>query len=312
MSSKWNNIITYSQPVTSTMLWAGVFIIAELAVDVLNLYFIAAYRYIVASLFLIGWLYFTSKKSFKIDRKMLKPLCLTAFTGVFLYNAFFFAGLKYSLVTHGVAFMAMIPIWTAILSAFLLKEEITFQKIIGIFLSLAGVFVIIGPNLFQGDITQNMNSILLGDFLLIIAALSMAAYSVQSKKVMAAMSPLVANTYVTIIGTVFLCLYALFDANIPEQISRLTLNMHMGMIYMGVFGTAVAYCLWYSCIDKVGACRTTIFANLVPLWGVLFAAIFLNEEIHWYILIAMVMIISGVFLVQSSRQIIKPLRHHKA
>jgi len=66
--------------------------------------------------------------------------------------------------------------------------------------------------------------------------------------------------------------------------------------YLAVFGTVLAF-LWYlEGVRAIGGPRTSVFLNLVPVFGLLFGALFLDEPLLGSLLVGCAMVIAGVML----------------
>ncbi|MBW8723286.1 MAG: DMT family transporter, partial [Polaromonas sp.] len=97
-------------------------------------------------------------------------------------------------------------------------------------------------------------------------------------------------------GTLFLGLLALRD--IPHvHAASFTPEVWAVLVFRGVFGTAVAFVWYYEGIRQLGAARTVVFNNLVPIFGVLLGWLILGEALSVSLLVGGVTAVAGVFLV---------------
>jgi len=72
----------------------------------------------------------------------------------------------------------------------------------------------------------------------------------------------------------------------------------IALIYLGVFPTGVAFMLRFHILTKVGMVFQTQVAYLIPIFGVFFSYIIMNEQISWKVLVSLLIIISGIFMVK--------------
>ena len=86
------------------------------------------------------------------------------------------------------------------------------------------------------------------------------------------------------------------------SITEYSINFWFSAIGIGVFGTALAYYLWNEGVGALGADRAGIFMNVAPLAAVL-ASPFFGEELFMYHLISLVVIVTGVIIMQLKRKL---------
>ncbi|WP_438009351.1 DMT family transporter [Sorangium sp. So ce321] len=286
----------YLQVVLATLLLSGVFVVGSSTVHRLDPTFVAAARFAIAAV-IFPLLLTVSKRWEPASARGFKIISLCSVTGVLLYNVLFFFGLKYSTVTHGSAIIATAPVWTVLLARVFLKEPLTPQKLVGMVVSFLGVLYIVIAGRGGGVSALGWRGTT-GDIAFLGAVVVWAAYSILGRKAVAIFSPLVATAYAVMLGAALLCAYALVRVDVPRQIALLDAGSAAGIGYMAAFGTVVAFVLWYRGIQQLGAGRTTIFLNLVPVWSFLLAAVFLGEAVTPALLAALGVVIVGVALVQ--------------
>ena len=68
------------------------------------------------------------------------------------------------------------------------------------------------------------------------------------------------------------------------------------MGYSSIFSLAVAYSIWFYCVDRLGSTKTAIYANLVPFWTLLFAWFFIGEKITLLQILGGILILGGIYL----------------
>jgi drug/metabolite transporter (DMT)-like permease len=63
------------------------------------------------------------------------------------------------------------------------------------------------------------------------------------------------------------------------------------LLWLGVFGSGVAFVMAYYLIHEIGPTRTTMVTYLFPLGGVILGVTFLNEELTWQLITGAILII---------------------
>ncbi len=102
--------------------------------------------------------------------------------------------------------------------------------------------------------------------------------------------------YVMTFGWLFSSIAFFAGGNLSE-IPKLTFNGWMGVVFLGVFCSGLAYIAWYDGLQTIAASQVGAFLYLEPLVAVIVAAIILAEPITWFSLVGGAIILLGVYLV---------------
>ena len=81
----------------------------------------------------------------------------------------------------------------------------------------------------------------------------------------------------------------------------------IALIYLGVFATGVAWMLRFHILTKVGMVFQTQVAYLIPIFGVIFGYLIMDEQITWKVLASLIIIISGIYIVKKGNNGIENL-----
>ena len=303
-----NNFPIYLKLIFTMLLWGGTFITGRLAVQTVGVFTAAFLRFAIASLLLL--LIHTTTKPQTSNPPISKSpplssppflrglggsgwgILLMGLTGIFAYNAFFLGGLKLLPASRASLIVALNPIAIAIASSLLFKEPLSKLKITGIITSLIGVSVIISRG---NPLDLIKTGIGLGDLLLLGCVVSWVSYTLVGKKVLTHVSSLTATTYSCVAGCLLLLPIALHEG-LLNDLHRASLVSLLSIVYMGIFGTVVAF-LWYADgIRTLGPSRTAIFTNLVPTSAVLMGVFWLGEPMTAAIAYGGSLVITGVLL----------------
>jgi drug/metabolite transporter (DMT)-like permease len=80
-----------------------------------------------------------------------------------------------------------------------------------------------------------------------------------------------------------------------------SLKVALAMLALGLLCTSFAYLLYFHLITEVGPVRTSSVTFLIPIFGILWSAIFLDEEIRMVMLLGLGLILGSVTLVSGRR-----------
>lgn len=277
-------------------LWGGTFIAGKILAQSLPLMTAAFGRFFVASILLV---FVAVKMEGKLPRLNREQILLTAvlgFTGIFLYNICFFGALARVPAGRTSLFVSLTPIVTAVLAGLIFSERLGVRRWAGILVALIGAIVVITRGDLIGGITDISQSLGLGELMMLGAVFSWAAYTLISRKALETLSPIVATTYGTLWGFVFLTIGAIGEFKDVDWF-HLDWRVWTSVFYLGAFGTVLAFIWFYQGIQTVGPSRTAIFTNLVPAFGVLFSAALLGEPILISMVVGGLIAVLGVSLV---------------
>lgn len=271
----------YLKLVLTTFFWGGTFVAARFAVREAPPFFAASCRFIIASLVLIplaAWQSRREGRRFPVptDLRQLAGLFSLGLTGVFLYNAVFFTGLKLTSASNGALIVAINPLLTAILSALWLRERVRASQAAGLLLSLLGVALVIARGSLAVVTSFAFNR---GDLIMLGAPLCWALYSILGKKVLARFTPLAATSYAALFGAALLVPAAFLEhaatGGPPPGFSWMG---WLAILQLALLGTVVGFVWWYQGVQQIGTARAAAFVNLVPLFGAVLAALVLGER----------------------------------
>ena len=187
--------------------------------------------------------------------------------------------------------MSTTPISGSILAHFFIKDEkITFLKSLGIILGFSGILL-----LFFDKLVINESNYL---FVLLII-LGSTFYSISSILILKKLkkSGNINVTTSTLIWSIITLLPLSFILEEPFK-SIPTLESTLSLIYLGVVATGFAWWLRFKILAKNGIVFQTQVTYLIPIFGVIFGALILNEQITWKILVSLIIIMSGIYIVK--------------
>ncbi len=290
-------LFTYFSLVLTMFLWGGTFIAGRLLAESVEPASAAFLRFLIASITMIAVTRLVEKKFILPPKRLWLPLILLGMTGVFAYNVFFFSGLQYINAGRASLIISCTPLVITIFAATFLHERLTALKAAGVLLSLVGAIVVISNG--------HPGSLLSGGFgpgeqAMLGCVLSWSAYSLIGRSVLKTISPLTAVCYSSIIGTCLLLIPATREG-LFERLSTITTLDWASLAYLGIGGTALGFSFYYLAIKKIGATRSGIFINLVPLFSILLSWLILGESVKPIVLAGGLLVLTGVSLTNYRR-----------
>jgi drug/metabolite transporter (DMT)-like permease len=255
----------------------------------------ATTRYAAATLLFWAFTY-AREGSFRIARRDLRYVAIAA--GMIFVNqlCFVYAVDKTSAATVTL-FLGMTPIFIGVVASVIGLERMGRGFWIATAVSMVGVgLVATGSGGFSGH--------LVGDALAVGTALTWGMYSVAITPLMRRYSPFRISALVLAIGWIPIAVVGL-----PQTTSQ---SFHFSTLMWVCFGFAVigplflTNILWFTAISKVGPSRASLFSNMQPFFGVIFALVLLGEHLSRWEIVGGVLILSAVLLERSRRPLPEP------
>jgi drug/metabolite transporter (DMT)-like permease len=290
-------MVIYLKLFLAALFWGGTFVAARVVVQHVGPYSASFLRFFIASAFLIALLIWKEGRIPRLQRHQVIPAVLLGMTGVFAYNAFFFLGMKTVTASRASLITATNPVFIALLSALFFRERLDSGKAAGILVCLIGATIVISRgdplSIFTGGIGW-------GEVYIFGCVASWAAYSFVGKVIMKDVSPLAAVTYSCLIGGAALSVPA-YREDLVGLIGGFSPGDWIGIIYLGFFGTVLGFYWYYEGIEKIGPSRASVFINFVPVSGVFFGWLILDEVINLSLSVGAVLVLAGVTLTNRFR-----------
>ena len=236
----------------TVLLWASAFPFIGLALRSFDPIALASLRFAVAGILLGGWLVWKRPSLPKIKDGLRFLLC--AAIGIALYNILLNSG--QTTVSPGAASFIIntVPVITAILAIFFLKERFGIWAWVGTGISLLGVGLIASGQ--TGGLSFGA-----GTTLVLAAALCQAAYFVLQRPLIPKYGAPVCASIVMILGG--FCLAPWLPSALVQACSAST-ESFFAVLYLGIFPAAAGYATWTFAQQAFGASRASNFLYLVP------------------------------------------------
>ncbi len=277
-------------PVIAVMIWSLNIVVTRYAADLISPVSISFYRWLIAFLiltpFMLGKVW---EQRQLIIQHWLQLAVLSAF-GMVLYQGLAYTAAHYTTATNMGLINAFIPVFTILVSFFILKDIPNRFAIMGSILSFCGLIYVMA----QGNLPALWQSgAHWGDLLMVVAVFFYAFYGVFLKKWQLKI-PLLISLYIQI---AFALIYHLpFIAWLGLD-SLNTANLS-SVLYAGIFPSLIAPFVWMLAVQQIGPNRTSIFMNLMPVITAIIASLWLAESWTIYHTLGGVLILTGVVMAQ--------------
>jgi len=217
-------------------------------------------------------------------------LIFQAACGGFLFNVFILYGMKSTSATAAGIITSITPIMIFILSALFLREKINFQKGLAICIVMLGLMVL---NL--GKDTRLDSGALLGNFLVFLAVIPEALFTILSKSVGKKISETEAVILVNFFNFLMFLPFAIWDLGSISWHEIQGTQYGQVLIY-GISGGILFFLLWYRGLTKISANIAALFTGVMPISTSILAFVFLKEPMQFSDLLGMTLVILAIFI----------------
>jgi len=284
---------------TLILFWGSSFVVVKIALrEGLTPIAIATFRFLIAGgLFLITILIEKKiRRNYKllVEKKDFPMLLFLALTGVTFFFTAQYTGIQMAGASIAAILVCLLsPVLITFLSTIIFKEHLVKKQVFGIGVAALGTVIVVtgGTISFPGD-----REFLLGSLILLFTPVLWATYSLVGKKIMDRYSPFLVVAYVNVLGGLCLIPFSLAE-NSFCQIFTMSLSGWLAILFLAVACSLLGYYIWFYVMKQVGAAITSSFLFAEPLVTVLFAIMFVGEELGMFILAGGFLIFIGVYLV---------------
>lgn len=284
-------------PLLAVLIWSGNAIVCKLAAGTIEPGVIAFYRWLLAWLLVTPFMARTVWQQRQQIRPHLRRLMILALLGMMLNQSLgYYAAQSISAVNIGIL-NALIPLLTVLLSLWLLRDTPTLGVATGSVLSFAGLLWLVGEGQPARLLAQGISQ---GDLLMMLSVFTYALYGVLLKR-----WSLPFSGWLMLYLQMSAALLWLLPDLLRSDSWALTADNLPLVLYAALPASLLGTLFWLQGVRHLGANRTAIFMNLLPLFTTGIAVLWLGERLQSYHLWGGSLTLLGVLLCQLWRQ---PLR----
>ena len=291
--------IAYIKLILSTIIWGGSFIATKIAIQEISPAAVVWLRFLIG-ITILG-IYALKEGELKIESwKDGFILAGLGFIGITLHQWLQSQGLVTSEATTTAWIVSTNPVFIALFGWMILRERLSGLTIAGILLAMFGVLLVAT----KGDMLSlfSTGTRTPGDLLIMISAPNWALYTVLSKSILKRYSSLKVTFYTLLFGWLFSSIHFI-HGRYWTDFHRLSLTGWAGIIFLGVFCSAIAYIFYNDGMQKLTTSQVAIFLYLEPVFSTIIATLVLSEKIVFATFAGSALILAGVWLVNKAAEV---------
>ncbi len=267
--------------------WSALKILTyELPMDV-----VVFWRFFLMSLAFVPIL-FIYKKPLRVSTKALYYIAGSTILNIaFMVSSFY--GIKYGFAgAGGVAITTLSPIITFVLVTLIFRKKIYNTQLFGLFLGGIGGYFLLElstPELFfQG-----------GNLYFVLCALIWAGVTLLAQYSHVHIHPLHYSFIIAVFATIITFAYS-YDHHLLRVLQQ-GYEFWIALIYLAVFGQAIATTIFFIASGKLGSAKTSSFMFLVPVFAVTIASLLLDEQITLHLFIGGILSMIAVYFINKTK-----------
>ena len=277
-------------------IWGASFLFMRLSAPSLAPAVLVVFRVGLAALFLAGVI-FAKRNPLALRRNARHYLILGLFNAAIPFTLF-----AYAAQTAPAALLAILnataPLWAAVFGALWSRTPLTPRTLLGLLLGIGGVALLAGIETL---------ALPAGAGLAVLAATAASAsYGVATlyARSLAGVAPN-ANALGSMSAATLLLLPLALFSPLPSELPSATVLLSVAAL--GVVCSGLAILMYYRLIVEIGAVQALTVTYLIPVFGILWGALFLGERIGWHTLAGSLAVLAGTALVTGFSPRLPPL-----
>jgi drug/metabolite transporter (DMT)-like permease len=283
----WPYLLTAVAP----LCWGGNIVLGRGMADIIPPVSFAFWRWTIAFVILLPFTWRTARQDWSRFVKSWKIMCVLSILGVSFFNTMLYAAVHTTTAINGAMIQTTMPAVIILATLVMFKERVTRLQILGVSICMMGAFFVIVRGRW---VTVLGLAFAPGDILMMGAVILYALYSVLLRK-RPAIHPLSFLIYTFGLGIIFLLPLYIWELAGSATVT-LTYPVILSFLYVALFPSIVAYFCWNRGVEVLGANRTGLFVNLIPVFASILAILFLGETLETFHIVGMVLILSGMIL----------------
>jgi drug/metabolite transporter (DMT)-like permease len=271
------------------LIWASQFAMVKLVQEEIGPLFAVFLPMTIATLLLAPLV----KRRF--PRRHFVGFILLGIAGQVVAQLFITWGVRISLASNAALLALALPVTTAVMAWFILRERMTRLRIVSFVLAIGGVFACSGID--WNELSMTSGRYLPGNLLIFASVCGSAFYNTYSKKMLAIYSELEVLLY---------SYYAVFAVMLPitvalEPASFLAMpgfsaTTWAGLAVLALLQYFLSMVIFLNVLKRLDATQAALSNYLIPFFGLVLAALLLGETLDWYMIAGGLLVLASTIL----------------
>ena len=269
-------------------IWGGMYVVSKLVLEIIPPFTLVSLRLLLGIITLAIVLLLRGFP--KISRREIFQVIGVGFIGYGISLSLQFLGTKLSTAANGSLVTSATPAFVLLFAWVLLREKITWRRLVALLLATSGVMAVIDPR------SAQLNpDLFFGNLLLFGAAVTWAMYSVLVRKMTQSLDVLPLSLVAFFGGLPVTIPASVWELN-TVGVGTISPGVVGGVLFLGVISTALAMILWNTAFAVLDASAASLTFFAQPVVGTLLGWLFLGERITSLFILGGILISLGLVI----------------
>jgi drug/metabolite transporter (DMT)-like permease len=280
------------------LIWGGQFVVYKIVQKQVSPVVAVLFPMTLATLLLMPIVRYERRKNntlSKLPARDIGAFVLIGILGQVVAQLFTAWGVKLTPASNAALLALIQPVTTAFMAFLILNERMTTVRWVSFAFALLGVVECSGIRWEELDF--NGGRYLLGNFMIFLSIVGSAFYNSYSKKLLTRYSPLQVILYSYYVFVLFMLPIAIYTE--PEAF-RNVLNYQpqvwLGLALLAVLNYFLAMVIFLIVLTRLDATQAALSNYLIPLFGVLTAAVVLHERLTKFMVVGGILVLASTLL----------------
>jgi drug/metabolite transporter (DMT)-like permease len=270
------------------LIWSACFVVGKIGVTDCPPLILLTGRFLAAGLLILGFMAFRPGE-WDLTRRDILAFAVIGVANNALYLGLGYVGLQTISAGLNALIVSANPVFTAMLAAAFLGEQITWRKVMGLLLGVAGVAWIVADRMAAGSDSP------IGIAFSVGALFSIVAGTILFKVLAPKGSLLIGNGIQNVAGGLAVAPFAFMLSSVSDIVP--SARLVGAFLFLVILGSIVAYVLWFHLLTVFGATAASAYHFLMPPLGMLFGWAILCEHVAMRDLLWIIPVAVGIFVV---------------
>ncbi|GAB3068789.1 DMT family transporter [Virgibacillus ainsalahensis] len=271
-----------------TLIWGYAWVLMKAALDYMGPFTFSTFRFSAGAvtLLVVVWI-------FKIGlppKSYWRPLIIVGILQTAIVFLLVMYGLRFVDAGKSSVLLYSMPMWSSLLAVKFLDEKLNPAKLTGLLIGMLGLLTILGWDIWAGQSPE----VIFGEVLIIIAAVSWAISNTYYRLRVQDLPKVQASAFQMLFGAIAITIVTLF-MEWGEPVAWNAQSIYY-ILFTGVLASALCFTVWFMIISKIDMVSATISTLLVPMFGLIFSSILLDEKLTAGVLTGSILIIIGIII----------------
>lgn len=271
----------------AVLIWSASFVATKVAFRTFPPLTLGALRFIFAAV-LLGSVLYLRQGFVWPTRNDLGCLMVSGILGITIYFSMENLGVKLATAADASLIVAAYPAITMLLEMVFYRVVVSPIRFLGVGLAIAGVYLIVHESSNIGGSYR-----LIGDLILVATGIVWSFYNFVTRKVVNKYATILVTFYQTVAGAIAFLPLMLIER---EQWHIPTVDSFVALLYLGLFCSIVAFLLYAYGLRRLSSSSAVTLMNLVPVFGVFFSVVLLNESMNVIQFLGGFIVVVGIVL----------------